>query len=115
MRLAVNFAAILAVFALALVVVLHSLSQMAKADREVVALDAAKHEGHGVAALVREQYIHQAHTIIEGNRSHLDHYEEIAAATRDASDRLAALGRTSREHELAKEIAALVRREPTTV
>ncbi len=28
-----------------------------------------------LAAAVREQYIHMAHTMIEGDRSHLDHYE----------------------------------------
>lgn len=109
-RLRASFGAILTVFALVLVVVLHSLAQMADADHEVVTVDRAKHAGHRVAALVREQYIHQAHTIIEGNRSHLDHYRDIAAATRSASENLASLARTQPERDLADEIASLVRK-----
>lgn len=33
-------------------------------------------KGLGLAAAVREQYIHIAHSTIEGDRSHLDHYAE---------------------------------------
>lgn len=109
-RLGTSFGAILAVIAFALVVVLHSLAQMAEADREVITVDRAKHAGHHVAALVREQYIHQAHTIIEGNRSHLDHYRDIAKTTRTTSENLASLARTPRERALALEIALLVRK-----
>ena len=40
-----------------------------------------------LAAAVREQYIHMAHTMIEGDRSHLDHYEgwhdTVVARVRD--------------------------------
>ena len=108
-RLGFSFGAILVLFAAVLVVVLGSLGPMADAEREVADLDRAKHMGHRVAALVREQYIHQAHTIIEGNRTHLDHYEEVAALTRSATEELSAVARTSEERALTAEIASLVR------
>jgi signal transduction histidine kinase len=110
LRLGASFAAILLLFGAALVVVLHALGQMAVAEQEVVALDRAKHAGHRVAALVREQYIHQAHTIIEGNRSHLDHYQEVANVTRTATEQLATFARSDEERALAGEIATLVRK-----
>ena len=35
----------------------------------------AINESHGLATAVREQHTHQAHTLIEGNASHLSHYQ----------------------------------------
>ena len=46
----------------------------------------AKHAGHYAAAYVREQYIHEAHTIIYWNESHLARYDE---AVRQAEAALA--------------------------
>lgn len=109
-RLGVSFAAILVLFGAVLIVVLRSLGHMAAAERDVAELDRAKHAGHRVAALVREQYIHQAHTIIEGNRSHIDHYQDVAALTRTATEELAGFARTPKERELASEIATLARK-----
>ena len=109
-RLAATFAGVLLLFALALGVVLHAIGQMAQAERDVASLDHAKHAGHRVAALVREQYIHQAHTIIEWNRSHVGHYGDVAARTRAATAELAALASSPEEAALAREIAELVRK-----
>src|SRR5262249_52118756 len=67
----------------------------------------AKHAGNRVGALLREQYIHQAHTIIEWNRSHVDHYGEVAEATRRATAALAGFARTAEEEALCREIAQL--------
>jgi signal transduction histidine kinase len=41
---------------------------------------------------VREQYVHQAHTFIEGGTGHLDHYAPAAAAAAAALTRVQALG-----------------------
>lgn len=108
-RLVLAFGANLALFAVALAVVLRATSQLDAADAEVGRLDHAKHAGHRVAALVREQYIHQAHTIIEGNRSHLDHYKDVARATREAIIALRALAEGDEERRAVDEIAALVK------
>lgn len=109
-RLGATFAGVLLLFAVVLAVVLHSLSQMAAAEREVATLERAKDAGHRVAALVREQYIHQAHTIIEWNRSHIGHYGDVAAKTRSATENLETLAKTPEEAALAREVSALVRK-----
>ena len=109
-RLVLAFGSNLALFAIALVVILRAMSQLDAADAEVGHFDRAKHAGHRAAALVREQYIHQAHTIIEGNRSHLDHYSSIAKATSDAVIAMRAASDTSDDRARANEIAALVRK-----
>lgn len=107
-RLGATFAGVLVLFAMALVVVLPAMGELERADRDVAAVDRAKHAGHRVAALVREQYIHQAHTIIEWNRSHIEHYSEIAAVTRRSTVELAAHAVSPDERALASEIATLV-------
>ena len=106
-RLALAFAAVLLLFAAAMVVELLTLQQIADAEREVARLDHAKHAGHMAAAQVREQYIHQAHSLIEFDTSHLGHYEEAVAATRRAVAHLDAMAETAREQELVREIARL--------
>lgn len=110
MRLGATFGAVLGLFAVALLVVLPAMSRLDEADRDVARVDRAKTMGHRVAALVREQYIHQAHTIIEWNRSHVAHYADVAATTRRASHDLAAHAKSPDETALATEIAALVRK-----
>lgn len=107
-RLGATFAAVLALFAVALLVVLPAMGELERADRDVAAVDRAKHSGHRVAALVREQYIHQAHTIIEGNRSHLGHYRDIAETTRKATGELAGHAVSDEERALASQISAMV-------
>ena len=108
-RLGVTFTSILGLFAVALLVVLHAMSQLARVDRDAERLARAKDSSHRVAALIREQYIHQAHTIIEWNRSHLAHYKDVAALTRKATDQLAAFASNDEERALVGEIARLVR------
>lgn len=107
-RLGATFAGVLALFAVALAVVLVAIAQMGEAEREVATLEHAKDAGHRVAALVREQYIHQAHTVIEWNRSHLGHYGEVAARTQAATADLETLAKTPEELELAREVSSLV-------
>jgi signal transduction histidine kinase len=94
----------------ALGVTLHTFRQLSGAEAEVLSLDAAKHSGHNVAGLVREQYIHQAHTIIAGDRSHVAHYRTAATAARKGTEQLLSLPLTSDERTSAREISGLVRR-----
>jgi signal transduction histidine kinase len=58
--------------------VANSVHQM---QRDEVAIRAAL----GVATAVREQYIHAAHTLIIGDRSHLDHYAEWVHKVQDGA------------------------------
>lgn len=109
-RLALVFVANLALFAITLGVVLHATARLDIADAEVARFDRAKDHGHRVSALVREQYIHQAHTIIEGNRSHLGHYEDVARATRDAVAALERVVEEPADRVEVEAIASLVRK-----
>jgi signal transduction histidine kinase len=99
---------VLALFGLALVVTLVGLGRIGDAEREVARLDHAKHAGHQAAALAREQYIHQAHTLLEWNGSHLGHYGEIATEARHATEHLYALADTDATRREADAIARLV-------
>ncbi len=107
-RLVVAFSAILALFAVALAVMLVSLRWIGRAESEVAHLDHAKHAGHQAAALAREQYIHQAHTLLEWSESHVGHYTEIAGEARAATDELRATVPGPDAQRDADEIARLV-------
>jgi two-component system NtrC family sensor kinase len=107
-RIAGAFGLVLLLFALALAVIIVALDRIGTAEREVARLDRAKHAGHHAAAMAREQYMHQAHTMLAWDGSHMDHYGETAAAARAATEHL--------EHEVvgypgaaqAREISRLV-------
>lgn len=109
-RLGLTFVVVLGLFAFALIATLDAMTQLERADREDAELDQAKHAGHRVATLLREQYIHQAHTIIESNRTHISHYNDVAEITRTAAAQLANFARSAEEKLLAKEIAELVQK-----
>lgn len=107
-RLLFAFGANLAFFAVALGVLLKATSDLDAADAEVARLDRAKAAAYRVAALVREQYIHQAHTIIEGNRSHLAHYEDVARLAAGAVLALRAVADGPDDRARAESAGALV-------
>jgi two-component system, NtrC family, sensor kinase len=107
-RIVIAFSAVLGLFAVALVVILVSLNRIANAETEVARLDHAKHAGHQAAALAREQYIHQAHTMLEWNRSHLGHYDGVVVQARAATDALRHAVDRIEERRQADEIASLV-------
>jgi signal transduction histidine kinase len=107
-RIVLAFAAILGLFGLALVVMLIALARIGAADQEVARLDHAKHAGHNAAALAREQYMHQAHTLLEWNHSHLGHYGEVAARAKQATEHLRELADTDDSRRQADQIADLV-------
>jgi two-component system, NtrC family, sensor kinase len=92
-RIVGAFGLVLFLFALALVSIVIALDRIGAAEDEVARLDRAKHAGHHAAAMAREQYMHQAHTMLAWNDSHMDHYQETAEAARHATEHL--------EHEVA--------------
>jgi signal transduction histidine kinase len=77
-KLLIAFGVVLSLFAVAATVNLLMLDDISRGEAQVAALDMAKHAGHAVAGAVREQYIHQAHTLLEWNTSHLPHYDRVA-------------------------------------
>lgn len=101
------FGAVLLFFILALVVTDRTLDEIGRAEEEVEALDRAKHAGHHVAAMAREMYIHQAHTIVTFGFSHLGHYEEWVGRTRQGTERLLAIAPSPSDRARAREIADL--------
>lgn len=100
---------VLVLFATSLAVTLRAFAALAEAERIVSQVDDTKHAGYRVAALVREEYIHQAHTIIEGDRSHLEHYKVSASKARESATRLLEMPLAPEEVPAAKEIARLTR------
>jgi signal transduction histidine kinase len=107
-RVAAVFIVVLGLFGVTLGVTLQTFHGIGEAEQQVAELDEAKHLGHGVAGLIREQYIHQAHTIIAWDHSHLDHYATAARDAREATARLEALALTSVEKAQARRIAVAV-------
>jgi signal transduction histidine kinase len=106
-RLLAAFGGVLLLFGAALAVELATLRRIAAAEAEVDRYDQAKHAGHMAAAQVREQYIHQAHTLIEFGEGHLGHYEKVAIATREAIEDLAALAETPEDKQVAAQMERL--------
>ncbi|NUP08673.1 MAG: HAMP domain-containing histidine kinase [Polyangiaceae bacterium] len=72
------FGALLVLFVLALGVCLHGFWSISRAERAVEDFERARHAADRSSILMREQYIHQAHTLIAFDGSHLGHYREVA-------------------------------------
>jgi signal transduction histidine kinase len=106
-RLLVAFAAVLLLFAAALAMELFTLQRIADAEAEVARLDHAKHAGHMAAAQVREQYIHQAHTLIEFGEGHLGHYAKAVEAARQTIAHLELVAEASADKAVARQIGEL--------
>lgn len=106
-RILAAFGAVLVLFGIALVAELLTLRKIAEAESEVARLDHAKHAGHMAAAQVREQYIHQAHTLIEFGPGHLDHYTKVVEATKESITHLQSVAETDSDRHLATQIADL--------
>ena len=107
-RVAGVFILVLGLFGVTLAVTLATFHGISNAEQQVAELDEAKHMGHGVAGLIREQYIHQAHTLIAWDHSHLAHYAKAARNARDATARLESLNLNTEEKAHAHQIAVAV-------
>ncbi|HET9959192.1 MAG TPA: ATP-binding protein [Polyangiaceae bacterium] len=109
-RVALVFAMAIALLGTALGATVYSFRQLSRAERESAALDVARHTGHNVSILIREQYIHQAHTIIEADRSHLARYRAAATQARSAVEQLLRLPLSDIERGEAAAISSLLTR-----
>lgn len=107
-RIALAFVGVLALFAIALAVTLVALHRIGAAEREVARVDAAKHAGHHAAAVARDQYIHQAHTLLEWNTDHLPHYREHAREAAHGAAHLVAAVQALGEGPAAARIKELI-------
>ncbi len=85
-----------------------ALGRIGAAEDEVARLDRAKHAGHHAAAMAREQYMHQAHTMLAWDNSHMDHYRETAQAALHATEHLQQEVAGHPGVEQAKEITRLI-------
>lgn len=73
-RIAVGFGLVAAVAVIMCSVLLSTILSAAHLVSDMRSSEHAIDQSHLLSTAVREQYAHQAHTIIESTRSHLDHY-----------------------------------------
>ncbi len=101
-RVLAAFATLLVLFVFAFAVSAHSFLRISEAERELEGLELARHAADRAALLMRDQYIHQAHTLILFDHSHLEHYDHVVHDAETAIEELGGL-------VSAEEDAALVR------
>lgn len=99
-----GFFGVIALFALASLLTLRSLARLDRLEAALVRLDRARHDGLAAQSGIQEQYIHQAHTLIEGDESHLDHYGEKVT---DVERTLARLSASCAEIGFGDEVAGI--------
>jgi signal transduction histidine kinase len=85
------------------------ISNVAGAVSEMRRHEGLIREGLDLATAVREQYIHAAHNIAQGDRSHLDHYGEWVARIESGKERLSKIVTDSERADLER--IALASRE----
>ncbi|MFO0547670.1 MAG: HAMP domain-containing sensor histidine kinase [Polyangiaceae bacterium] len=83
-RLGATFGSLLLLFVVALLVCWSSFARIAEAERDMDTFEHARRSADHAAIAMREQYIHQAHTVIHFDGSHLGHYSGVAQAARAA-------------------------------
>ena len=104
-RLIRGLAAILLLFALALIVTQLALTRIAAAETELAAVDQAKHAAYDAVAELRDQHVQQTHLLLENGSMHLGRYDKAAASSRTAFNRLLPLAATKEEREVAERMA----------
>jgi two-component system NtrC family sensor kinase len=87
-RLAVSFALVSIVAVAMCGMLIAIIGQVAGLVANMQTDEVAIRESLVLATAVREQYIHQAHWIIEQDPDHLEHYEEWVARVRHGAERL---------------------------
>ncbi len=90
-RLAVSFALVSVVAVAMCGMLMATIGEVAGLVANMQTQEAAIRESLVLATAVREQYIHQAHWIIEQDAEHLEHYDEWVERVRDGAETLAPL------------------------
>ena len=112
-RLIVAFAVLVSTFALSSVVLLWRLRDVQGGLAEIKAREEEVRLTLELASAVRDQYAHQAHTIILGNESHLHYYEEaerrVVALTAEVKARVHAADERAWVEEIERTTADLDR------
>jgi two-component system NtrC family sensor kinase len=90
-KLAFSFALVSILAALQCVLHMLLISNVAGAVAEMRGHEGLIRAGLDLAKAVREQYIHAAHNIAQGDRSHLDHYGEWVTRIASGKTRLSAI------------------------
>lgn len=104
-RLAAGFA-LVSLVALAMCVVLEVLLGTVQSSvANMQAGEVAIRDGLGLATAVREQYIHQAHILVERNAGHMDHYPQWVEKVRTGATSLRARLPTSEHWRIDRLIA----------
>jgi len=75
-RIAVGFGVVAAVAVIMCAMLFSVIGSVSRLVMDMRGDERAIDESHALATAVREQYAHQAHTIIEATRSHLGHYQK---------------------------------------
>lgn len=122
-RLGKSFALVVIVATAACLLLLLFLLRVANSVHQMQRDEVAIRTAHGVATAVREQYIHAAHTLIIGDRSHLDHYAEWVHKVQDGARALRPLipepeqWRVDRVEQSSRDMDALFTNEgvPATI
>ncbi len=87
-RLALSFALVAIVSVAMCGMLIAVIGEVAELVSDMRTKEAAIRESLVLATAVREQYIHQAHWVIERNREHLEHYEQWLARVRHGAAKL---------------------------
>lgn len=90
-RLAISFALVSVVAVAMCGMLIATIVEVAGLVANMQTQEAAIRESLVLATAVREQYIHQAHWIIEQDPDHLDHYSDWVERVRDGAETLAPL------------------------
>jgi two-component system, NtrC family, sensor kinase len=77
----------------------HDLTRIDRWTQALAHSDAAMHRTQAVGVAMRDAYAHQAHMIILGDRSHLDHYTASYHAAQQALGEAQAMMQQPSEHE----------------
>ena len=106
-RLFIAFAVMLSIFGAASWLALSSLGEVQAGLQQIKEREEGVRLALQLASAVRDQYAHQAHTIILGNTSHLTYYTEAARRVEELTGAVKARAQASDERAWVAEIERL--------